>query len=119
MTEWKRSNEPIAWSLFGAGGMVLAFMAPALIIITGVLLPLAAADQAHTVYLTALTLATHPLGKLLLLVIIALPLFHTGHRMYHGLHDLHIYGPKWLLLGLFYGGATVLSLVAAFLLFSF
>lgn len=119
MTEWKRSNEPIAWSLFGAGGMVLAFMAPALIVITGVMLPLLVADQPQAVYSTALELVTHPLGKLLLLVIIALPLYHTVHRMYHGLHDLHIHGPKWLLLGLFYGGATVLSLVAAALLLSF
>ncbi len=116
MTEWKRSHEPIAWSLFGGGGMVLAFFAPALIIITGILLPFVFAGDPRSVYVSAIAMASHPLGNVFLLVIIALPLFHTAHRLYHGLHDLHVHGPILFLQLVFYGGATLLSLFAGFLL---
>ena len=35
----RRSNEPLFWSLFSAGGMLAALLAPALIIVTGFLVP--------------------------------------------------------------------------------
>ena len=110
---WQRSHEPVAWSLFGAGGMVLAFFAPALILITGVLMPFVFGAEPDAVYRGALAVAGHPIGKLFLLVAIALPLYHCVHRIHHGLHDLHIHGPNRLMVTLFYGGATLLSLVTA------
>jgi fumarate reductase subunit D len=110
---WQRSHEPITWSLFGGGGMVLAFVAPALILITGLLMPFVFGAEPEAVYRGALTVASHPIGKLLLLVAIALPLYHCVHRIHHGLHDLHIHGPNPLMVTLFYGGATLLSLVTA------
>ena len=36
----KRSNKPIFWSLFGAGGMLSALIGPMLIFITGISVPL-------------------------------------------------------------------------------
>ena len=36
----QRSSEPFFWSLFGAGGVVVAFIVPMLIFITGVAGPL-------------------------------------------------------------------------------
>jgi fumarate reductase subunit D len=113
VTQWKRSHEPLAWSLFGGGGMVLAFFGPALVIITGLLMPWLLADDPASVYRGLAAFAGHPGGKLMLLVLIALPLFHTVHRLYHGLHDLHLAGPRTLLQVFFYGGATVLSLITA------
>ncbi|PIE37145.1 MAG: fumarate reductase subunit D [Gammaproteobacteria bacterium] len=112
MNNYKRSHEPIAWSLFGGGGMTLAFLTPALFIITAVLLPFVV--EPSTAYALIHTTLAHPLGKLVMWVAIMLPLYHTAHRLYHGLHDLHIEGPEpWMLL-LFYGGATVLSALAAY-----
>ena len=35
----KRSNEPILWDLFGAGGVLSALLAPILIFITGIVTP--------------------------------------------------------------------------------
>lgn len=112
MKTYKRSHEPIAWSLFGGGGMTLAFLTPALLLITGVLLPFVV-DTA-TAYTLIDSVLSHPLAKIVMLAAIALPLYHTAHRLYHGLHDLHIQGPEPWMLILFYGGATVLSCLAAY-----
>jgi fumarate reductase subunit D len=40
ISSMKRSNEPIFWSLFGAGGMLAALIGPALVFITGIAVPL-------------------------------------------------------------------------------
>jgi fumarate reductase subunit D len=109
----RRSNEPIAWSLFGAGGMLLAFLGPAMILTTGVLLGMVHASEPQQVYLATETLLTHPLGKLFMLAMISLPIYHTLHRIHHGLHDLHLEGPRTLMPVLFYGLATLLSIAAA------
>ena len=36
----KRSNKPIFWSLFGAGGMLSALVGPMLVFVTGIAVPL-------------------------------------------------------------------------------
>lgn len=38
--ERKRSNAPIFWALFGAGGMLSAVLGPMLVFITGIAVPL-------------------------------------------------------------------------------
>jgi len=114
----KRSNEPIAWSLFGAGGMLLAFFGPGLIVVSGVLLALAFADRPAEVYSGVLQWLSHPLGKLLMLAVVALSLYHSCHRLYHATHDLHLKAPAGLMLTLFYGCATVLSILTAGMLWS-
>jgi fumarate reductase subunit D len=110
MNTFKRSNEPIAWSLFGAGGMVVAFIIPVLAIITGFLF---VPDSSLRVYELIDSWLSHWIGKVGLFLIISLTLYHTVHRVYHGLHDLHVKGNDVLMLVLFYGTATVLSVVCA------
>ncbi|MEH6472206.1 MAG: fumarate reductase subunit FrdD [Halopseudomonas sp.] len=105
-----RSHEPIAWSLFGAGGMVVAFIIPVLALISGLLMPSWPADS---LYQNLLGLTQSWLGKLALLAVISLTLYHCAHRIYHGLHDLHVEANQTLMLVLFYGGATLCSAVCA------
>ena len=115
---YPRSNEPIAWSLFGAGGMVVAFITPVLILISTLLVPLDLADSAILSYNNVLNLLNTGWGALAIFMVIALQLFHAAHRIYHGLHDLHIEGNDTLMLVIFYGGASALSLLAGVLLFT-
>jgi fumarate reductase subunit D len=114
----KRANDPIFWALFGAGGMLAALVGPLLIWVTGIggpgalLLPERAMDYQHVQ-----AFAQNYLGKLLILVAIALFLFHGCHRLFHSFHDVGIHGPaagKFV----FFGFASLVSLVTLVLLLS-
>ncbi len=111
----KRSDEPVYWLLFGAGGVVAAILLPVLILISGLLVPLGILDADTLSYEKMHALATSWLGALILLVAIALPIFHAMHRVYHGLHDLGIHPTKFLHY-LLYGFAFLVSVAALTLL---
>lgn len=112
----KRTHEPIFWMLFGAGGVLSALVGPVLILITGLLVPLGLLLPESTMsYAHALALARHPLGKLALLAVISLFLFHGSHRSFHSLHDLGVHTGLGLKI-VFYGFAVVATGVTAWLL---
>lgn len=112
----KRSNAPIFWSLFGAGGVVSALLGPVLVFITGIAAPTGLALQPDALsYKRMLAFAHGVPGKVLLLAVISLFLWHAAHRIYHGLHDLGAHpgvGTKVLL----YGFALASTVAAAGLL---
>lgn len=81
----RRSDEPIYWGLFGAGGMVVAMLLPVIVLITGLLVPMGIMDVETMSYERALEFASSWWGACILLVIIALPIWHGMHRIYHGL----------------------------------
>ena len=112
-----RSNEPVFWSLFGAGGMLTAFLTPVMILVTGILVPLGVPLDGLT-YETMHAFAGNWLGKLILLAILSLPLWHAAHRIFHGLHDLGVRGNRTALMAATYGVAALLSVVAVVLLLS-
>ena len=59
-----RSNAPIFWSLFGAGGMLSALLGPALVFITGVAVPLGLPSAASGIdYAHLAGFARHWAGK--------------------------------------------------------
>ena len=80
-----KSDKPIFWSLFAAGGTLAAFLAPVLVL----LFLLAALGHAPALlgYAQLHALAAHWFGKLLLLAVIALFLWHAAHRLRVTLHD--------------------------------
>ena len=112
----KRSHEPLFWALFGAGGMLSALLGPVLVLITGVLVPLGLLLPADSFSAArVLAFVMHPLGKLVLLAVISLFMFHGCHRLLHSLHDLGWRtGPAVRVL--FYGTAALASALAALLL---
>ena len=112
----KRSYEPIFWAPFGAGGVLSALIAPILILVTGILAPLGigiAPDAlAHP---RVLGFAQHWIGKLAILAVISLFLFHAVHRIYHGLHEVGIHGGA-LAWAATYGAAIAGTILTAWLL---
>ena len=111
----KRSNKPIFWALFGAGGMLCALTGPMLVFITGIAVPAGVLRPEVMSYERVLAVAQNGFGKLAILAVISLFLFHGCHRMYHCLHDFGIHvGPG--LKALFHGFALAGTSAAGVLL---
>ena len=103
----KKSNEPFWWGLFSAGGVVTAFLAPALILVTTGFFGWDKFD-----FETVHGLIVTPIGKLVLLVFISFSLLHWAHRFRFTLLDLGIHGARCLIAMLCYGGAIVGTILA-------
>lgn len=109
----KRSNAPVFWLLFGAGGMLSALLGTMLVFITGLAAPLAwPLGPGLLGYGQVLALARHPLGKAFLFIVVALFAWHAVHRLFHSLHDVGIRTGAAAKLAC-YGSALVLTVVAA------
>ncbi|HXZ01286.1 MAG TPA: fumarate reductase subunit FrdD [Stellaceae bacterium] len=100
-----KSNKPLLWLPFAAGGLAAAFLLPVLILITGLLVPL---GLMHLPYARMFAFADNPLGKLILFGAVALPTWHAAHRLRVTAHDLGLggglavrlicYGVAWLMI---------------------
>lgn len=113
MVAVKRSNAPVFWVLFGAGGMLAALFGPVLVLITGIAAPLGLALPPEVLsYARMLALARHWWGKGFLFIVIALFAWHAVHRIFHSLHDLGIRTGAISKL-VCYGAALVITLVSA------
>ena len=112
----KRSNAPIFWGLFGAGGMLAALFGPMLVLITGVLVPMGLLLPADTMdYPKMHAFAQNFIGKGFIFAIIALFLWHAAHRIFHSLHEIGIhagFGAKLMC----YGVALVATVISAYVL---
>jgi succinate dehydrogenase subunit D len=110
----KRSNKPIFWSLFGAGGMLSALIGPMLIFITGIAVPTGLMSRETMSYERMLALAQNGLGKVAIVAVIGLFLFHGLHRMYHSVHDFGVHVSP-AMKAAFHGAAFAGTLAAAWL----
>jgi fumarate reductase subunit D len=114
----KRSNAPIFWGLFGAGGMLAALLGPMLVFITGIAVPLGLLLPRELMsYPRMLAFAQHGAGKGFVFVVIALFAWHAAHRIFHSLHDVGVRRGA-LAQALCYGAAVLITLLAALSLLS-
>ena len=107
----KRSREPFFWAMFSGGGMLAALILPALVVVLWFAPPS---------YAELIAKVDHPLVKVALFLFIMLSLFHWGHRFRYTLYDgLQLSHLNTLIATVCYGGATVLTLLAGYLLWKF
>jgi len=113
----KRSNEPFFWALFSAGGTMAAFLFPAIAVVLWVAPGLGWTEPMSRDQLLSLLQPTWV--RFGLWLFITLSLFHWGHRfrftLYDGLQLKHLFG---LIATVCYGGATALTLLAAYTLWN-
>ncbi|WP_406230333.1 fumarate reductase subunit FrdD [Nocardia sp. NBC_01009] len=111
----RRSLEPLAWLLFGVGGMAAALLIPVLLFLFGLAFPLGwlpAPDHAHL-----LSVLRHPVIRLVLFGLCVLALFHWAHRFRYALyHGLRLEQFSALIILVCYGGAVIGSGTAAYFL---
>ena len=104
-----RSNKPLVWSLFAAGGTLAAFVVPALVLIT-LMTGFGYTPSAMT-YETLHAFAAGWLGKGGIFVVISLCLWHAAHRARTALHGLGLRADRWVA-RIGYGIAGLGSLLA-------
>jgi fumarate reductase subunit D len=113
-----KSNKPIVWGLFAAGGTVCAFVIPVMILITGVLLPLGLFGSPEASYESITRIVSNPVVKIVLFGILFLALWHAAHRLRINAHDFGIRNDQ-LVARAVYGFAGLFSLIALVTLLSF
>lgn len=88
----KRSNAPVFWLMFGAGGMLSALVGPILVFITGIAVPLGLLLPSDTLSFGNMQAFAHSwIGGIFLFAVVALFFWHAGHRILHSLHDLGLH----------------------------
>ena len=111
-----KSNEPIWWSLFSAGGMISAIVFPILIIITGILVPFGLVSDNPLNFERIHIAVSNPIIKLVLFFIISLPLFHWAHRFRFTLVDIGLKPISVFISIICYGGAIIGTIIAVVIL---
>lgn len=81
----RRSNEPLFWSMFSAGGMAAAILAPVLVLATGFLLPMGILSAEGVAAVLG-----HPLGLLVLFGVFVLVFLHWANRFRHTIYDMQL-----------------------------
>ncbi len=104
--------EPGIWALFGAGFMVGSLLLPAWIFVVWIAAPLGWVPAEALGYERAHALAAGPIGRLLLLALIVLPLWNGANHLRHWLIDLGGYARDGVMAPLLYASAAVFSVVA-------
>ncbi|MGZ8153958.1 MAG: fumarate reductase subunit FrdD [Burkholderiales bacterium] len=103
-----KSNKPIVWLPFAAGGTITALLTPALILLT-LAVALGHVPQGLT-YDGMRAFASQIVGKVLIFVVLALSLWSAAHRLRITFHDFGVRRDP-LVAALVYTGAAIGTLV--------
>jgi fumarate reductase subunit D len=104
--------EPLIWTLFGGGMLVGGLLLPAIVLVLGIAGPLGWTPPEALSFARVHALAAHPIGRLVALAAVALPVWAGAHHLRHlwidfgGLRTDRIVGP------LLYAVAALASIAA-------
>ena len=104
--------EPVIWLLFGQGILLGTMLLTGWVLVVGLLVPLGIAPAEALDFDRAHRLAAHPIGRLVLLAIAALPLWKGAHHLRSLAIDFGGAHRDAMLATLLYGVAAVGSLLA-------
>ena len=110
----KRSDEPVWWGLFGAGGTWFAMISPITILVLGILVPLGVIDAEAMRYERVACFSTRIIGGLFVIASLALPMWHAMHRLHHGMHDLKIHAGGVGKIACYFTAAFITGLAVVF-----
>lgn len=108
-----KSNKPVVWGLFAAGGTVTAFLTPVLVLLT--LLPAFGVMPQLLAYDSLLAFASHWAGRLLLFGLLFLMFWHAAHRLRITLHDFGLRADPAVAVAVYFAAGAG-TLVTVFLL---
>lgn len=91
MTENKRHFKPLFWGIFSVGGTIAALALASIIAVICILLPFGVLGDSATFYQHLHGFISNKLVYLILSGIIFTILWHSVHRFYYVMHDLHIH----------------------------
>jgi len=111
-----RSNKPIVWALFAAGGTFAAFLTPVMIVVTGLAVAFGLLPAEALAYDRVLAVVQNPIGKGLIFLAVFLPAWHAAHRLRITAHDFGIRADR-AVMAICYGLAALATLVTIFALF--
>lgn len=111
-----RSNKPIIWSLFAAGGTFTAFVTPVMIFVTGLAVAFGLLPAEALAYERIVALVQNPIGKGFVFLAVFLPAWHAAHRLRITAHDFGIRADA-VVMAVCYGLAALATLIAVFALF--
>ena len=111
-----RSNKPIIWSLFAAGGTFAAFVTPVMIFVTGLAIAIGLLPAEALAYKRMLALVQNPVGKGFVFLAVFLPVWHAAHRLRITAHDFGIRADPVVMV-VCYGLAALVTFIAVFALF--
>lgn len=112
-----RSNKPVIWLPFAAGGTIAAFVLPA-VMLAVLLATFGLLPEQSFAFDRIRTFTDHLLVKPALFLVLALPLWHAAHRLRMTLQDLGVRS-QWtrrLSARLCYIGAAIVTLVLLYTL---
>lgn len=82
-----KSNKPVVWGLFAAGGTIAAFFTPVMIFVTTLAVPLGIMNPEVLAYDRVHALLDNGFWKLVMFAFISLSLWHAAHRLRVVAHD--------------------------------